>query len=132
MPDQEQPKKDPEIEFRYFSPVEGHAVARFGTGSTIGASRSPSGFVINPDAVVPIPKDEVARYAKEYADAIRHGELLEKKQADYDAFKAKQAERSAPKTKPQDTPAEDESSERIATPDDVAEIEADKAGGTEK
>lgn len=126
-----------EIKFRYFSPNEGRAVARFGTGSTIGATRGPAGYSINPDAVVPIPESEVAKYAKEYRDALRHGDLTERTEADYQAFE--EARRPRPK-KEEAAPAQaedgqtigdDEASERIAKPEDIAKIEADKAGGTE-
>lgn len=73
-----------QIKFRYFSPSEGHVVARFGTGSNIGASRGPNGFVVNPDMVVPIPVSEIQRYTKEYADALRNKELVERTQQDFD------------------------------------------------
>lgn len=73
-----------QIKFRYFSPVDGHVVARFGTGSNIGASRGPNGFVINPDMVVPIPVSEIQRYTKEYSDALRNNELVERSQEDFE------------------------------------------------
>lgn len=94
--------------FRYFSPMPGCAVARYGTGAHIGATRTPTGFVIDPEAVVAIPESEVLMYSKEYVDAVRHSELRERKQEDFDAQQARvieqekreAAERQAAQTQP--------------------------------
>jgi hypothetical protein len=96
-----------QIKFRYFSPAAGHVVSRPGTGSQIGATRGPSGFVVNPDMVVPIPVSEIQRFAKEYSDALRNKELVERTQDDFDKQQAEveaeekrdQAERDAAREK---------------------------------
>lgn len=60
-----------DVEFRYFSPVKGRAVARFGTDAVIGARRTPTGYEWNEDAIVPIPADEVRRHTREYSNALK-------------------------------------------------------------
>lgn len=71
--------------FKYYSPMPGCAVARYGTGAHIGATRTPTGFVIDTESVVAIPETEVAMYSKEYSDAVRNEELRERTEADYQA-----------------------------------------------
>jgi hypothetical protein len=77
---------------RYFSSVPGHAVARYGTGTTIGASRGPTGYVFNTDVVVAIPEAEFYRYMREYKRALLHKELVERTKEDFDSYRAKRNE----------------------------------------
>ncbi len=81
-------------QMRYFSPVAGRVVERFGSGGTkIGATRTDKGYVINLDAVVAIPLAETKRYIKEYRNLLRdrgYGpDLIERTKRDYDAWLAK-------------------------------------------
>lgn len=78
-----------EREYRYFSPSPGHAVARYGTTATIGATRGPHGYVINPDSVTAIPITETQRYAREYLKALERKELVERSKEEFDAYQAK-------------------------------------------
>lgn len=80
------------IEFRYFSAVEGHLVARYGTDLQIGATRGPKGWEINPDLIVAVPMDEVRNFVREYGDALRRGELVKRTQQEFDAQEAKVTE----------------------------------------
>jgi len=89
-----------EMSFRYYSPVEGRVVPRFGTQTFIGASRSPSGFVINTVAVIAIPESEVAKFPKEYRNAISRGDLVAKTKADHDAFIRARADKARAKHQP--------------------------------
>lgn len=77
-----------EVKMRYFSPKKGHAVTRYGTDSTIGATRTPNGYEINESAVVAIPDSEVRRYFKEYKSHLDSGSLTERKVEDYEAWQA--------------------------------------------
>jgi len=74
-------------DYRYFSCVEGHVVARFGSGQLfIGVQRDPEhGWVWDPQAVVAIPKTQMIRYHREYSRALREGALIERTREEYDA-----------------------------------------------
>ena len=74
-------------DYRYFSCVEGHVVARFGSGQLyIGVQRDPAhGWVWDPDAVVAIPTTQMIRYHREYSRALREGALIERTREEYDA-----------------------------------------------
>ena len=134
-------KRDPEeIKYRYFSPVKGHLVPRYGAPNQhIGARLEPSGektarsllgesgqgsFVIvwNTKHVERISVEEFTMYGREYTRAITDGSLKERKQKDYDNYiKALEAaERKAVK----DRAAEKEA---VAEPN-----EADKPDSKEK
>jgi hypothetical protein len=85
----------------YVSSVNGHAVARFGSGSErvpnllIGASRDPlkpTEIAWNEDAVVRIPEAEATRYAREYGEAIEDGALKKRTKAEWDAQEAARAQ----------------------------------------
>ncbi|MEA3225132.1 MAG: hypothetical protein U9Q07_04215 [Planctomycetota bacterium] len=96
-------KRNPEdIKYRYFSPVEGHLVPRYGAPNQyIGARLVPSGkatarsllgpsgqgtFIIVWDTkhVERIALEEVTKYGREYARAVSDGSLKERKAKDYD------------------------------------------------
>lgn len=70
----------------YFRPVAGRVAKRFGTPAFIGARRSPTGFVINPDVVVAIPDKEIAPHRKSYLAYIRRGDLKTATKAEYDTY----------------------------------------------
>jgi len=134
-------KRDPEsIKYKYFSPVDGHLVPRYGAPNQyIGARLGPSGektarsllgesgqgsFVIvwNTKQVERIPVEEFTMYGREYARAIKAGSLKERKIKDYENhIKAVEAaEKKAAK-------------ERAAEKEVVAEPnEADKPDSKEK
>ena len=78
----------------YFSPMPGRAFRRPGSEQFIGASRSPTGFKINPDAVVPISELEMRPYRKDYDQAVRLGDLKRRTKADYDAWLTLRKQRS--------------------------------------
>lgn len=73
--------------FLYFSPHAESAVTRFGSSSLIGATRGPKGYVINPDAVVAIPVQEVRRFISEYRKAVANESLVQKDEDAYNAFR---------------------------------------------
>jgi acyl CoA:acetate/3-ketoacid CoA transferase beta subunit len=78
-----------ETQFRYFSPIAGHAFKRPGTSTFIGATLvKGKGFVINPDAVVAIPSAEVSKYLKDYNNGKRREEIRELTLADFEAYQA--------------------------------------------
>ncbi len=105
-------KRNPEeIKYRYFSPVEGHVVPRYGAPNQyIGVRLEPSGqktersllgpsgqgsfvWAWNTKHVERIPVDEVTRYGREYNRALADGSLKERKAKDYDNhIKAVEAE----------------------------------------
>jgi len=79
--------------YRYFSPVPGHAAARYGTGTFIGAHKTPTGFEWDEGAVVPIPILEIRANLKAYNGLLRKGprlgpSLVERTRADYEAYAA--------------------------------------------
>jgi len=82
------------IEFRYFSPVAGRVVPRFGTDSFIGASRGPKGFTVNSHVVVAVPAAEVARYPKEYRNCLTRGDLVSRTKSDFEAFQSERRQKS--------------------------------------
>jgi len=78
------------MQFRYFSCREGVAVSRFGTDAIIGGKYVPGvGYVCNPDEIVAIPKDEVRGYIREYNNALKAGDLIERTESDHSKFVAK-------------------------------------------
>jgi hypothetical protein len=67
------------MKMRYFSCVEGRAVPRFGTDTYIGCHRvAGKGFVFDPSKVVAIPEEEVNRRLKDYRNALRRGDIVER------------------------------------------------------
>lgn len=72
-------------EFRYFSSVEGRAFRRPGTASYIGATRTASGYVWNTKKVVRIPYSEMIPHLKTYLNALRHGDIEKRTEADFEA-----------------------------------------------
>ena len=73
----------------YFRPVKGKVCRRFGSEAFIGASRSPTGYIINTDAVVAITDIELAPYRKDYASYIRHGDLVKATKSEYTTWQNK-------------------------------------------
>jgi hypothetical protein len=73
------------MEMRYFSCVPGRTVARFGTREFIGARRTPDAMLFDPTKIVAIPVTECLRYHREYRNALRRKELIERTKADWDA-----------------------------------------------
>jgi len=125
-------KRNPEdMKYKYFSPVEGHLVPRYGAPNQhIGARFVPSGeatarsllgpsgqgsFVIvwNTKHVERIPAEECTMYGREYNRALADGSLKERKVKDYDNYiKATEAaERKAAKDKAAEKEAATESTE---------------------
>lgn len=81
------------VKFRYFSPVNGSAAPRYGTGSIIGAIRTKDGFIWDTDAVVPIPISETRQYLKEYKRMLKRSPnsgacLIERSRAEYETYAA--------------------------------------------
>lgn len=79
------------VKFRYFSPVNGSAAPRYGTGAIIGAIRTKEGFVWDLAAVVPIPISEIRQYLKEYKRMLKRSPLggaclIERTRAEYEAY----------------------------------------------
>ena len=73
-------------EFRYFSPVAGAVVPRYGSQSFIGVRRDPEqGWVWDLDAIVPVPTSQVDQYQREYRRALADGHLNEHTLAEYEA-----------------------------------------------
>lgn len=72
----------------YYGPVAGRVVERYGTGTFIGAQKTKTKFVQNLAVVVRIPTAEHEKYASSYAQAVRHGDLVERSEADYDNSQA--------------------------------------------
>lgn len=82
-------------DFRYFSPVRGHAVPRFGVkGQFLGAQRTEKGFEWNEEAVVALPVAELRRYLREYNRILKPSRgvpgLVERTEADYKRWQEKQ------------------------------------------
>jgi hypothetical protein len=75
--------------FRYFSPAPRCAVTRYGTEMLIGATRTPNGYVVDPEVVVAIPEAEVQRFGKEYRSHLNSQSLIERTEKDFEEFKAK-------------------------------------------
>lgn len=92
--DQKDTKEEP-AKFRYFSPGPTSAVARYGTDTLIGATRTPDGYVIDPEAVVAIPVDEVRRYGKEYRSHLKSQSLVERTAEDFEAAKAARRQKAS-------------------------------------
>ena len=63
--------------FRYFSCVEGRAFNRPGTDQFIGATRTREGFVWDPERIVSVPVDEIARNLKTWRNALRRLDIIE-------------------------------------------------------
>jgi len=126
------------IEFKYFSAEPGRAVARFGTGSHIGATKTPKGFVINSELVARVPETEVLKFSKEYRQAVVNGDLRERTKEDYDAQQkareeAEESEASAAEPKPPEaepTPPESEDEPELVEVTPNAD-EPDEAGDKE-
>lgn len=86
---------------RYFKAVDGRVCERFGSSSKIAASiKAGVGYVQDLSRIVVIPKAECMRYVKEYANALRNGDLLEVDESAYTAWL--QAQRAP--AKPLDAP----------------------------
>src|SRR5262249_17920724 len=119
---------DQEIKFRYYSPCEGRAVARFGTPLHIGATRTALGYQIDPEAVVAIPETEFIQFSKDYTDAVRNGDLKESNKEAFDAYQQKRVREMAPAEEPEEEPqasaqpeeATDVPDDRHVTPEDIA------------
>src|SRR5262245_41644442 len=79
----------------FVSCVPGAVVTRFGSRTYIGAHRTMRGIEWEPDLIVAIPDDEAARYAKEYARAIRDESLVLRKAEDWVAQQQLSAETDA-------------------------------------
>ena len=77
---------DSKTEFKYFSPVPGHVVPRFGTQSYLGAKRIEGKWTWFEDRVIRIPVVEHSRYLREYTNAVRNGALKERTEKDFDKF----------------------------------------------
>lgn len=75
---------------RYFSVTAGCTVPRFGTDVFIGAVRSKDGMVFDEEKVVRIPVAEVLRYNREYRNALRRKEIVERSVEDWHANQAAQ------------------------------------------
>lgn len=63
----------------FVSSVEGSLVARYGTGTFIGAERradDPRVVDFHTDLIVAIPHDEFRRFRREYLRALREGSLV--------------------------------------------------------
>jgi hypothetical protein len=66
----------------FVSCVEGQPVARFGTGTMIGASRTPDDptvVVYDPEEIVAIPHAEYSKHRRAYDRAIANGSLRVRK-----------------------------------------------------
>lgn len=113
-----------QMKFRYFSPMPGCAVARYGTPVHIGATRTPTGFVINPDEIAAVPEREVNMYAKEYMDAVRNKELRERTEEEFNLQQAQIAEREVQEQR------EREAAQAPTQPAPVPEGEAPFEGGS--
>src|SRR6185503_10423394 len=82
---------------RYFSPVEGHKVNRFGTMSPtsnnalFGCTADPATGTLtwNTEAVLKISPEEAFRFEREYNRLVRDGALVEKTEDDWKAYEAK-------------------------------------------
>ena len=89
----------------FVSSVPGHLVTRYGGARApelLGATRDAKGVVAwQPDLVLALSHDELARFGREYRRAIARGALLERTEAEYLAFVAAQ---SAPASAPTETP----------------------------
>lgn len=82
------------IPMRHFSSIEGRAVPRFGTATYIGCKKvKKKGFVFDTAKVVSIPVSETEKYLKDYANAVRRGDLRELTEAD--ALVAREAHNKA-------------------------------------
>jgi len=81
---------------KFFSSVIGRPVARWGTGTMIGARIDASlpdgpGIVYDVDAVVAIPLAEFKRHEREYRKAIACKELVERTRSQHDTYVKAQA-----------------------------------------
>lgn len=111
---------------RYFAPVAGHVVSRYGTGTRtknnqpIGHTRGKRGAfeLIAKDIVVLIPDAEAQRYAREYDRAVADGALKELDEAAYKAWLAAEVERGK---------VEAEKAAKAQPAAEAAEVEAEKA-----
>lgn len=81
----------------YFSPMPGRAFRRPGSDQFIGASRTPKGFVINPEAVVAISDTEMMPFRKDYNQAVRLGDLKRRTKKEYEAWQQLRTRRSEKK-----------------------------------
>lgn len=98
---------------RYFSPVAGHKVNRFGTATTntnnelFGCTAHPETGVLTWDekAVLMISGAEAARFKREYDRLVRDGALVERSEEDRKAYLAQLAEVNAEAKKARDAAA---------------------------
>lgn len=89
---------------RYFKAMESRVVGRYGAPGSYIAARyeRPSkdgswagGFRQDLEKVTAIPDAEAKRNRRNYYDAVRHGDLTEVTQADFDAYQAALAAKAA-------------------------------------
>lgn len=90
--------------YSYYGPVAGRVVERYGTGTFIGALKTKTKFVQDLAIVVRVPADEHEKHSRSYAQAVHHGDLVERTEADYDAY---QAAVNAPAPEPAPEPTVD-------------------------
>lgn len=112
---------------RYFSPVAGHKVNRFGTATTT-SNNAPFGYTAHPEtgvltwdeqAVLMISAAEADRFPREYDRLVRDGALIEKTEADFTAYQKARAKGHAEAKRARDaaaTPAVAEPAPALETP----------------
>lgn len=99
---------------RYFSPVQGHKVNRFGTSTTtssnelFGCKAHPETGALTWDekAVLMISGDEAARFKREYDRLVRDGALVERTEEDRKVYLAQLADENASAKKARDAAAQ--------------------------
>ena len=109
-----------QMQFRYFSPVEGRVVQRFGTDAYIGASRGPKGFAVNPDAVVAIPVTEITPRLKTWRNLVSRGDLVERTEQDFVAWQGERKRRTEVAVAARKKKQADDAEEAKRAADDVA------------
>lgn len=77
----------------FVSSVEGRIVHKFGSRIPIGVSDTNGKIAWDTQAITMITPADVERYGAAYAKHIRAGDLVERTQEEFDAFKA-QAEKA--------------------------------------
>lgn len=103
----------------FVSSVEGRAVSRFGarSGTLIGArytteeemAAGAGPIVWDTERVVPLLEDEHARYRREYASAIRCGDLRACTPEQWTAWRKHQAQRERAEAKKAEVPRQESS-----------------------
>lgn len=126
-------------ELRYFSPVKGKVVRRYGTKGVIGAVLTKTGYEWDEEAVVAIPITSIRPYLKEYNRAlkgVRGGgpSLIERTKADFDRYVSLQSRSSSVEDESREIPTE----ELVAEMTKEAEVKkrkkrssAERSGGEE-